>query len=629
VLRNRLPPNTLYNVQHTSVGQTLAKSNSAAISPRERFIVDFDSCFSEESIIRQLCRDRAKRAKVRNDELFLDRIAFKRRAKGNPKSAQGSWDIFPPRRSWHRYRPRRSERGTKSAFDLNLETIFRAVIDLRKRTPNEGWVLRLKAKVDELRSRVLQERAFTFRRPRVIPIEKDRNAHKYRPLALFSREDRIIDSLAAKYFRQLLDRVLLPCCLAFRSGTTRRQPPTIHDALEAILDINQRNQPSGLYVAECDIRAFFDSVSHETARTALDVAIKEATAAVPAISVDPRAMAVFEAYLNAYCFEEDALGRGCVELHKQDPKGQFSWPSDALRVLHGREKLPRIGIPQGGAISCLIANLVLHAADKRVRQTCQGTTADFIYMRYCDDMIILAADRTQCESAYRGYFDTLLKLRLPTHPAKMVEEYSSKFFEGKSNAPYHWGTKSGGSVPWIQFVGYQVRHDGLVRARKKSLRKHFEKLTSSANELLKALNVFGADTSRVEARKTKRQVIHRLRQRLISLSVGRIRLGLSATSPMPMCWSNGFKGLLGKKIVAAHLKALDGHRERQVRRVARRIATLQVTNDGSSPPRQILPFYGCPFSYWAQFQPVQTTHFASCLAASCSQCRRESMIVAD
>jgi hypothetical protein len=264
----------------------LAKGSPAATGPKENVMVDFESCFSEEMIIRELCRLRAKKAKKRNDELFLDRIAVWQSFKHEPRSAgNGSWDIFPPRRLWHQYRPRPKARVNASAFDLNVESVFMAAMDLRERTPTAPWVQRLNAKVNELQARVFQPQDFSFRPPRVIAIEKNRGVHEYRPLALFCPEDRIIDSLVARYLRRVLDRVLSPCCLAFRPGSTRGQPPTIHDALEAILEINARNRDSGLYVAECDIRAFFDSVSHGAALAALDEAVSEAEQVVPTLSL--------------------------------------------------------------------------------------------------------------------------------------------------------------------------------------------------------------------------------------------------------------------------------------------------------------------------------------------------------
>lgn len=571
---------------------------------------------------------RAKWARKRNDKLFLQRIAPRTGIANNRalRSAD-SWDLFPPRRLWHRYRPMQSERGQRSAFDLNVDTLFRAILDLRRKMPAAPWVLRLNSKVQELRSRALHGSTFCFGRPRIIPLEKDRRAHEYRPLAVFCREDKIIDALTARYLRCALDAALAPCCLAFRTGARGAPPPTIHDALEAILTIRGANPQKELYVAECDIRGFFDCVSHGVARSALQAVIDEVKRRSPSVAIDRRAIRILEAYLNSYSFAEDVMGRGRVELRKVDPKGRFKWPDSDLKILHARDDLPSIGVPQGGALSCLIANLVLHAADQRIKSICRKAGTNFLYMRYCDDMIIIAGDRVQCELAYQEYFDALLSLRLPVHPAKIVRECNESFFHGKSNAPYLWDSPARQGIPWIQFVGYQIRYDGLVRVRLKSLRKQFRKITSTADELLRALGRRNTRTTTLRARKTQHQILHRLRQRLIALSVGRIQFGQRSAGLMPMCWANGFRGLLGKNIIPAHLKAMDRQRERQLQRVARYVKSgLQLTTTPKAGVRKVLRFFGLPFSYWAQFQK----HLPAVIPAHngsvrwCAKCRSES-----
>ncbi|HWQ57302.1 MAG TPA: hypothetical protein VN442_26700 [Bryobacteraceae bacterium] len=573
-------------------------------------MLSFDDYFSDEALIREFCRLRAKLAKKRNDELFLHRISKDSRLSHSEGRAANSWDIFPPRRLWHSYRPQ--ERGLRPSFDLNVQALSRATIELREKTPTACWVQPLERKISAVRDRALARDGFSFGRPRIAAIEKNRKKHEYRPLALFSTEDKIIDSITARYLRHALDVALTPSCLAFRCGKDGKQPPTIHDALETILQMRTAHLDTDIFVAECDIKAFFDCVSHEVAHAALQDLIRDASAVNPKLRIDGRALQIFDAYLNSYCFEQDANGQGLLDLqHRVDKEGRFNWPWVELRVLHGREILPRIGVPQGGALSCLVANAVLHVADKEMARVSCDNSVPLTYLRYCDDMILLSCDRTVCERAYKRYFDILLKLRLPAHPARTVQQYSRSFWEGKSNAPYFWGPRKSSGIPWIQFVGYQIRYDGLVRVRPKSLKKHFQKLTSTADELLATLNP-GHRTGDSPPpfapglRKSAKQILHRFRQKLISLSVGRIKLGKQVTGPMPMCWTNGFRGLLGKATMLSHLKGLDRHRERQIQRVVRRIRTLHVAPSTNRAAKDVLQYYGSPFSYCAQFRPYTT-----------------------
>lgn len=83
-------------------------------------------------------------------------------------------------------------------------------------------------------------------------------------------------------------------------------------------------------------------------------------------------------------------------------------------------------------------------------------------------------------AARREYLRALNELKLPFHKPKSVEQYGPEFWDSKSKKPYRWtGKKEPGCVPWVQFVGYQVRYDGLVRIKKASVQKHLDKLVET------------------------------------------------------------------------------------------------------------------------------------------------------
>jgi len=568
-----------------------------------------------------------KVANKRNDKLFLHRISRdvpSTTQRARPSSDVPDWvSIFPPRRQWHSFRPRdRRERASpdrdpkerlpRASSSLNLESLLRAVLTLRRRTPQAAWVEKLNQKVVAIQDRVLSQQAFTFQAPRVHPAPKDRKKHEYRPLAVFSPEDKIIEGLTARYLRDTLDPALRPSCLAFRCRRGQAPAPDIHYALEQILKMNRRHRKTGMFVAECDIKGFFDCVSHEVARTALDELVRDARRKAPKLRIHNRARQIFEAYLGVYSFSDNVLGSALPALQRRYSQLQFKWPAEELKHLHGTETLPRIGVPQGGALSNFIANAVLHSADKELDRLKRRLGRSFRYLRYCDDMVLLAYDREVCQAAFELYCRVLERLKLPIHPPSCVQAYSREFWGGKSNAPYHWRRPhSGNEVPWIQFVGYQVRYDGLLRLRPKSLKKQFKKMTTAADELLATLNPGRSRPGEITAfapgiSKNQREILHRFRMKLISMAVGRRELGQQLSEPMPMCWARGFKGLVGKKLISGALKALDRHRERQIRRVKRRLSQLPQPPDPGRKRRKrggAHRYYGHPFSYWAQFQP--------------------------
>jgi hypothetical protein len=557
----------------------------------------FSEYFSEENIINELCRARVKLAGKRHDAAFLDNMARTARPPHNvPPSDWGTiaLDAFPGRREWHRFRAR--QRGNTSAAEVNHRALCTAVVVLRQQTPRPSWASKLDQIVKRIRNRALSTRPFVFGRPSIIAPPKEPGGHLYRPLATYTLENKIIEGLTARYLRTMLDKALLPSCMAFRCRKKHRPPPSTHDALAAIMMMRASHPGKPLFVAECDIKGFFDCVGHRVARESVDALIADATQRDPSLKVDQRAREILEAYLQSYSFVNNVRGAAQPKLQKHDPKGTFKWHERDLQQLYRNTALPAIGVPQGGALSCLIANAVLHRADKALADIKQQTGTPLLYLRYCDDMILISTDETVCHAAFQRYGHTLRSLRLPAHPPKHVVKYDKKFWEGKSNAPYEW---SAAGVPWIQFVGYQIRYDGLVRIRPKSLKKQLTAVTRTTDRVLAALK--RAD-SQQDIRRTAREIQHRLRQKLISMSVGRITLGTNYHAPQPMCWAAGFRGLAGRTICRNHLKVLDRHRERQIQRLRRHLKNFHLPQPRPARHKtDAHKYYGRPFSYWAQF----------------------------
>lgn len=248
-------------------------------------MVAFEDYFSDISIIRELCKARVGVAEQRHEALFFHNINEKRPSAEQvplPSSWQGiPINIFPPRKLWNRYRPK--DRGGSSR-DINLETLVRAARYLSVEQADAEWAKLLHATVAMIRYRALSEEPFAFSPPTIMPEVKDRKQRTYRPLASLSLADRIIDCLAARYFREALNVALLDSCLAFRPRSDGR-----HVGLDIILRERECHTETGLFVAECDIKGFYDCVSHDVARRALDDLTADATRMVPSLTIHARA----------------------------------------------------------------------------------------------------------------------------------------------------------------------------------------------------------------------------------------------------------------------------------------------------------------------------------------------------
>ena len=554
----------------------------------------FEEYFSDEQIIRQICRLRIKEAEKRNDKGYVARLAgLHLDVQREPIDL-----ILPPRRQWSQFRPR----FRRSDQDVHFDSLYRATLKLRELDPKPNWTIELDRYITEIRSRVFGSEPVKIESPTVLGVPKDKGSNDHRALCIFSAQDNIITGLTAKYFRELLDPLFEDSSFAFRVKRPDKPLPTHHDAFEQIFSIRTRALPNqNLYVAECDIRGFFDSVDHGVAKLHLE---RLAKLSAP---IHPKALQVFDAFLACYSFPQNVWEGALPELQKRKPDARIPWPEDALRKFHREPKKERIGVPQGGAISCVIANIVLDYADKCIKQKAQELNAHIHYLRYCDDMVLISPNQQNCKRVFSAYLKALDELKLPFHKPESVEKYGKKFWDSKSKNPYCWtGDEGAGFVPWVQFVGYQVRYDGLVRIKKKSVQKQLTKLVEETGkvraELLRPNRNLSPD-QQPGILATKGEVLSSFRRKLASMGVGRINPNEPHNGPMPKCWANGYRALNNKPLLKTFLKQFDRERERQIRRLAR--ADVQYgAGKGKSGGRKLPAAKGNAFSYDAQFQDM-------------------------
>ncbi|MEI6714356.1 MAG: reverse transcriptase domain-containing protein [Verrucomicrobiota bacterium] len=560
--------------------------------------------FSDEAIILRLCKNRIKQAATRHKGLFFRQISA---AEKMPEFSEEP-AILPPRRQWNRFRSRKEERAPDK--DHNLDALYRATLTLRKATPDAPWVEGLNQKIRQIRQRALEDTSFAFTPPTVRAEEKEKDSGVYRAITQFTADDQIIEGITAKYLREVFDETFTDSSLAFRCARPGIPAPTHHDAITRIDSYRRCNQRAGLYVAECDIQGFYDCVSHRVALQSLLDLIAAASRRDCHFQIDQRALQLFQAYLACYTFPRNVKNDAepCLKK-KYGTKAVYKWPEEALREIHNDPQTGQIGIPQGGAISCFIANCVLHQADVAVKNSRSKATSAFLYLRYCDDMVILAPNLKTCEVAFSAYKTALHKLLLPIHTPSAVANYDKEFWAGKSREPYFWAKPlKTSTVPWIQFVGYQIRYDGMLRVRKKSIEKHKKQVLKETNHLLRLIAPASANTTDTAAaplavRKTPDQIIHRFKQKLIAMSVGRREVHHDLSEGMPKCWAIGFKIAQGKRIPMNAIRELDRFRERQIARVKSRLKKYPPAKQEQGPPDNIrLPRYqGFPFSYVGQF----------------------------
>ncbi len=525
----------------------------------------FGEYISFWSVTNVLISKRVQLCDKRHKKHQLHLLSPSARLGGMSNAEQMVLSMMPPRKSWvslsRRTRYRELDDGNKqrkAAARCNWQTL-KWTIKRDLASGNElPYLGRLKDFVGSIQKRV-QDKNFSLAAPVLFPEKKDETS--CRPLCKFvDLEDSVIVILANKYLTELFNDLFYEESLAFRSKRTyhgkKDYVTAHHDAIVRMKEYREKHDGKRLYVSECDLQKFYDTVSHRVVRKCYYGLLRQAAKVNPGICFE-EVNRVFEAYLQCYCFPKNVycknMDKSFWEENKIDEKQRsFKWVDpDLLRSTKRGVMRMKIGVPQGGALSGLIANMVLNSVDWQVKQ--QMTEND-LYLRYCDDMIIISTNKARCKKLFSLYYNGTKQLSLVPHaPEKHLEFGKKQFWKGKSKDAYLWAMGRPDAAEWIGFVGYEMRRDGMLRIRKKSFRKELDKQISVVFE--KTL-----DKIKDKPRVSNDSLMSSLESKLISMSVGKISVWNASFLESEMCWSAGFKELEMNPVLMKQLRELDRHR---------------------------------------------------------------------
>ena len=389
-------------------------------------------------------------------------------------------------------------------------------------------------------NRMVDDPDFSFRSLAVSPMRKS------------EKEDRIIAKFTdlheaallaclAKYLTAHFDRHLSDAACAFRAGGKGG----FNSAAAQIRDFRMRHNSVPLYVAECDLKKFYDTVNHDVLKEAfMQFSALARNAGEP---IDHRAGKILDAYLESYSFRRSVLEATDDRMQKAIKGNRIPWVSDEeLRLAYSSQGVPfdKIGIPQGGAISPLLANIMLHSVDNSVLQEGGRDISqdkDFFYTRFCDDMVIISSDMNKCDAAFRRYCHEAARLKLLMHnPQTNYVKYDANWWNGKTRSTYEW---SRDAIPWIGFVGYQIRYDGELRLRRQTFDRINKRLSSEISgalcEISKIANeqTAGYGTRWEEILDVKNRTIAHVTKRLTGKPHLRFR---NRTRVRQYCWADAF-----------------------------------------------------------------------------------------
>jgi hypothetical protein len=559
---------------------------------------EYEDFFTEQAIIKILCQERIKFCQKTHEHEFFERIFQNNKQNIKPEILT----LFPPRSQWKRSRQdwRRKHQSNKES--VNSKDLLFTVKKLRKSPTleNQSWIDRQNKLIESIRTKAFGD-AISIANPKLIPVPKEKtNPVEHRLLASYS--DNLIDSILLKqcgsYLRKKFDNYFLDCSFAFRAPA-QQIPPTHHDAFKKLAhfwNANQKDHQVSAYVAECDIQGFYDIVDHQVVLKCYDFAVLELEKFN--IEIDEQARKVICAYLDSYSYNQ-------ARLKKQQENSSINLKDrdETLKKLLYPEI--KYGVPQGGALSVFFANLLLHQADVVVTDILKTNNNSATYVRYCDDMVIVTLDENLTNQAFEAYTKELEKLRLVHHPLQPSDNYAETFWKGKTKR-YIWSDKE---MPWLAFVGYHLRYDGMVRVRPSSLEKELKKQVKTQKRFLFKINE--AKKNGKHLKLSKGELLAQLEGRLRASAIGKrpdkdLSCGMGISD---FGWCKGFESLASENlpksqpIARTQLRHLDRGLNKQLKIVKSKLKHNYQNPLPPTPPS--LEFLGKPRSYAGQLESTE------------------------
>jgi len=286
----------------------------------------------------------------------------------------------------------------------------------------EEYSVKLGSNLDDLVERLHQ---MAYRPQPVLRVYIPKSgSHKLRPLGIPALEDKLVQACLVKILEKIYEQDFISDSYGFRPKRG------CHDALRA-LSLTVEGKPIH-YIVEADIKGFFDNVDQDQLMAFLGHRV-----------ADKRILRYIKRFLKAGIQED------------------------------GQHKASERGVPQGGVISPLLANIYLHYTldlwfEKKVKSSCRGYAR---LIRYADDYVACFQDEFDANRFMQEMEQRLKKFHLEVAPEKTKQLEFGVFAQLKAKSR----GKRAETFDFLGFTHYcsRSRNGKRFRMKRKTISKRF------------------------------------------------------------------------------------------------------------------------------------------------------------
>jgi group II intron reverse transcriptase/maturase len=238
-----------------------------------------------------------------------------------------------------------------------------------------------------------------------------------RTISLSTIRDTLVQRALYSYLYNIVDAELSPACTAYRRGL---------GAHDAVVRIRRAIDRGATTVVDADIEKFFDTLDHDILAAQLSV-----------LNMDDRARNLLARYVVAArvtSADRDSADSGRPSRYPRTTRSQ--------------------GLPQGGVLSGMLANLYLAAFDRHM------ASGPDTLVRYADDFVVCCSSEASALAAHARADAFLKTLSLKLHPTK---------------------TGFRDATRGVEFVGFHIS-PGRTRARLANVDKFKRRLLTVLDE---------------------------------------------------------------------------------------------------------------------------------------------------